>query len=107
MRKIIFAVAIAIAVSGCEEHTEAAAKITEPAARATALGLIAGGTVISSHATSDHHQPTYSFNIQRPGVSGVEKVNINALTGKFISMRHETPEEEEIEASQEPTPGRH
>jgi uncharacterized membrane protein YkoI len=102
MRKTIFAVAIAAAVTGCDGHTEVTAKITEPVARAKALSLIPGGTVISTELTSALHQPGFSFDIKRPGSARVEEVEISALTGKVIRTHHETPKEQAIEASQEP-----
>ena len=40
----------------------------------------------------------YSFDIKVPGKSGSEEVVGDAMTGKVLSVEHESPEEEAKEA---------
>src|ERR1700710_2910136 len=58
------------------------AKITLDAARATALAQVPNGTVKSEELEREHGKLIYSFDIVVPGKSGIEEVNVSAVTGK-------------------------
>ncbi len=70
------------------------AKITLDAARATALAKVPGGTVKSEELEREHGKLIYSFDIQVPGKSGVEEVNVNAINGKVVNKKHESAKSE-------------
>jgi uncharacterized membrane protein YkoI len=70
------------------------AKITLDAARATALAKVPGGTVKSEELEREHGKLIYSFDIQVPGKSGVEEVNVNAINGKVVNKKHESAKTE-------------
>lgn len=40
----------------------------------------------------------YSFDMKTAGKSGIDEVNIDAMTGKLIANQHETPKDEKAEA---------
>lgn len=70
------------------------AKITLDAARATALAQVPNGTVKSEELEREHGKLIYSFDIVVPGKSGVEEVNVNAITGKVVNKKHESAKSE-------------
>ena len=107
MRHILFTIPIVFALAGCEAHNSHETKVSESAARATALVVTKGGTVLSSRATYSHDEPSYSFAIQRPDVSGVQEVTISAMTGKWISSHHASSIEAAIDAARKPELGKH
>jgi len=77
------------------------AKITLEAARATALAKVPHGVVKSEELEKEHGQLIYSFDIQAPGKSGIEEVNVSAITGKVIHQEHEDAKAEKREAAAE------
>jgi hypothetical protein len=70
------------------------AKITLDAARATALAQVPNGAVKSEELEREHGKLIYSFEIQVPGKSGVEEVNVNAINGKVVNKKHESAKTE-------------
>ena len=76
----------------------AEAKIKETEARATALGQVKNGTVKSEELEREHGHLIYSSDIEVPGKSGIDEVNVDAMTGKVIARTHEGPKAERKEA---------
>ena len=79
----------------------AEAKIKETEARATALGQVENGTVKSEELEREHGHLIYSYDIEVPGKSGIDEVNVDAMTGKVIARTHEGPKAERKEADAE------
>jgi uncharacterized membrane protein YkoI len=77
----------------------AQAKIKETEARATALAQVKNGTVKAEELEREHGRLIYSYDIEVPGKSGVDEVNVDAMTGKVIAKTHEGPEVERKEAA--------
>jgi uncharacterized membrane protein YkoI len=69
---------------------QAQAKITGEAAKRTALGRVPGGHVESAELEKEKGHLVYSFDIVSPSKSGVEEVQVDALSGKVISHHHES-----------------
>ena len=84
-----------------QAQLQAEAKITETAARATALKEVPNGTVKSSELEREKGKLIYSFDISAPGKSGVEEVNVNAIDGTVVAKEHESAKTEKKEAAQE------
>ncbi|HEY0554796.1 MAG TPA: PepSY domain-containing protein [Thermoanaerobaculia bacterium] len=80
------------------------AKITLDAARATALAKVPNGTVRSEELEKEHGKLIYSFDIAVPGKTGIEEVNVSAVTGKVINKHHESAKDEKKEAAKEHKP---
>jgi peptidase YpeB-like protein len=78
------------------------AKISLEEARATALKRVPGGEVRSEELEREHGKLIYSFDIQVPGKSGVEEVNVSAITGKVIGKKHESARTESSEEKAKP-----
>ncbi len=77
---------------------KAEAKITEKAARATAISQVPGGTVKSGELEREGGKLLYSFDIASKGKAGIDEVQIDAITGTVLSNKHETPAMEKAEA---------
>jgi uncharacterized membrane protein YkoI len=79
----------------------AEAKIKENEARATALAQVRNGTVKSAELEREHGRLIYSYDIEVPGKSGIDEVNIDAMTGKVVAKTHEGATAERNEADAE------
>jgi len=77
------------------------AKITEAAAKATALAAVPGATVKSSELEKEKGKLIWSFDLTVAGKKGVEEVNVDAMTGKVIAKEHEDAKAEKAEAKAE------
>lgn len=73
-------------------------KITMKQARATALKA-APGKIKSEELENEKGKLIYSFDIATR--SGITEVNVDAITGKVIETKHETPAEEAKEKAKE------
>ena len=79
----------------------AEAKIDEATARATALKEVPNGVVRLSELEREMGKLIYSFDIKVPGKSGIEEVNVDAVSGAVVAHEHETPAKERSEAAKE------
>ena len=74
-------------------------RITEAVARSTALAMVKGGTVKAGELETENRRLIYSFDIAQAGRTGIEEIQISALTGKLVSRHHESPAKEAVEAA--------
>ncbi|MGI8400032.1 MAG: PepSY domain-containing protein [Gemmatimonadaceae bacterium] len=77
------------------------AKISEATARVTALKEVPNGTVKSEEIERENGKLIYSYDITVPGKSGIDEVNVNAMTGAVVAKSHEGAKAEKKEAIQE------
>ena len=77
------------------------AKISLETARATALAKVPNGEVKSEELEKEHGKLIYSFDIQVPGKSGIEEVNVDAIDGKVLGVEHESAKTERREKAKE------
>jgi uncharacterized membrane protein YkoI len=77
------------------------AKITEAAARATALKEVPTGTVKKFELERENGKLIYSYDISVAGKTGIEEVAVNAIDGTVVAHEHETPKQERSEAKKE------
>jgi uncharacterized membrane protein YkoI len=77
------------------------AKISKAIATRTALAKVPKGRVQSSEIEREKGRLIYSFDIKVPGKSGIEEVNVDAMTGAVVAHEHETPKMEKKEAATE------
>ncbi|MEO5589395.1 MAG: PepSY domain-containing protein [Gemmatimonadaceae bacterium] len=78
-----------------------AAKITMTQARATALKEVPNGRVRDGELEREDGKLIYSFDIAVKGKSGVDEVQIDAITGAVVSNKHESPRAEAAEKKME------
>ena len=76
------------------------AKISEADARKVALAR-APGQVQSEELEREHHHLIYSYDIKQAGKSGITEVQVDAKSGKIVSVQHETPAKEKQESKHE------
>lgn len=67
----------------------AAAKITLDSARMIALHAVPHGAVAAEELEREHGRLIYSFDMKVPGKSGIQEVNVNAITGVVVGVHHE------------------
>jgi hypothetical protein len=76
----------------------AEAKITLDSARAIALHEVPHGAVASEELERENGHLIYSFDVKIPGKSGIQEVNVNAISGAVLGVHHEGPATEQKEA---------
>ena len=76
------------------------AKISMEKAREIALKKVPGGKIESAELEREHGKLIYSFDI-KTSKPGVTEVNVDAINGKVISSKQETPAKEATEKKQE------
>lgn len=84
--------------SNIDPALAAQAKITLDSARVIALKKVLHGSVATEELERENGHLIYSFNVKVPGKSGIQEVNVNALTGKVLGVHHEGPAAERKEA---------
>jgi len=79
-----------------------AAKVTEAAAAATALAKVPNGAIESVELEREGGKLLYSYDIKVAGKSGIDEVQVNAVTGDIVGkVVHESPAAEKKEAADE------
>jgi uncharacterized membrane protein YkoI len=86
----------ALAKTGVDEDLSKEAKISEPEARRIALARVPG-IVRTEELEREHHRVVYSYDIERAGKPGVEEVQVDAKSGKIVSVKHESDKAEDKE----------
>jgi uncharacterized membrane protein YkoI len=79
-------------------------KVDEGTARQIAQSKVPKGAIQSAELEREHGQLQYSYDIKVPGKSGITEVNVDALTGKVLSVHQEGSAAEAKEAAQERKP---
>jgi uncharacterized membrane protein YkoI len=74
------------------------AKMTMADARAMALREVPNSTIKDGEIEREGGKLIYSFDMKVAGKTGIDEVNIDAVTGKLVSHQHETPKDEKAEA---------
>ena len=74
------------------------AKMTMADARALAQKTVPNGKIASGEIEREGGKLIYSFDMKVPGKSGIDEVNIDAMTSTLVSNQHETPKDEKAEA---------
>jgi hypothetical protein len=78
------------------------AKITAEAATASAKALLPNATVKSAEIEEEGGKLIYSFDFATAGKTGIDEINIDAMTGKQVGrIEHESPASEKKEAAQD------
>jgi uncharacterized membrane protein YkoI len=75
------------------------AKMTMADARALALRTVPNSTIQAGEIEREGGKLIYSFDMKVPRKTGIDEVNIDAMTGKLVSHQHETPKDERAEAA--------
>ena len=73
------------------------AKITCSEARKLALSKVGSGAVKDAELEEENGRLVYSIDVKRPKRSGIEEVQLDAVTGEVVSVKHEDPRAEAAE----------
>ncbi|WLI91177.1 PepSY domain-containing protein [Massilia sp. R2A-15] len=87
---LLLSIANAYAGDGTPAKVGAEAKITEQQAKAIALTRVPNGVVKSAELEREHGRLVWSFDVVRAGQGGVTEIQVDALTSKVVSTKHET-----------------
>jgi uncharacterized membrane protein YkoI len=78
------------------------AKVTETAAAVTALAKVPKGAIAAVELEREGGKLLYSYDIKVPGKSGIDEVQVNAVTGEIVGkVTHESAAAEKKEAADE------
>ncbi len=75
------------------------AKISADAATAAAQAKVSKGKIVSAEIEEENGKLIFSFDIKTEGKTGIDEVNVDAVSGKVLSVQHETPKDEADEAA--------
>jgi uncharacterized membrane protein YkoI len=110
---VVLAIATSAAAAGAQQSThkprhhanvetqgqlEKEAKITMAQARALATKTVPGAQIQAGEIEREGGKLIYSFDMKTNGKTGIDEVNIDAMTGTVIGNQHETPKAEKAEA---------
>lgn len=74
------------------------AKLPMTEARAMALRTVPHSTIQAGEIEREGGKLIYSFDMKVLGKSGIDEVNIDAISGTLVSHQHESPAAEKAEA---------
>lgn len=94
----IIALSVLVSVPAVGLAAAPAPAISNAAATHTALAAVPHGVVKSSELETEHGRLIYSYDIAVPGKTGVEEIQVDAMTGRIVSKSHEGPLKERAEA---------
>jgi len=76
------------------------AKISKPQAEKTALSKIPNGAIQSGELEREHGKLVWSFDIGTTSSKNVTEVQVDAKSGKIVSVKTETPADQAKEAAE-------
>ena len=77
------------------------ARVSLADATATAQAAVPGGRIASHELEREKGKLIYSFDIKVAGKSGIDEVNVDAMTGAMIEKVHESPAAEARESARD------
>lgn len=93
--------AVATSPQNVDPVLAAEAKISLDSARTIALHRVRHGQVAAEELEREHGRLIYSFDVKVPGKSGIQEVNVNAITGAVVGVHHESAATEAREARED------
>jgi uncharacterized membrane protein YkoI len=87
-----------------QAQLQQAAKISLADATATAQAAVPSGKIASHEIEREKGKLIYSFEIKTAGKSGIDEVNVDAITGAMIEKVHESPADEAKEKAADRKP---
>jgi hypothetical protein len=88
-----------IGAASSDEQLAKEAKITRSDAEHIALSKVPNGRVSSGELEREHGTLIWSFDIAKPGTRNINEVQVDAKTGKIVSVKTETPKDQAEEAA--------
>ncbi len=84
-----------------EKQLAAEAKITRIAAEHIALSKVPNGRVANAELEREHGKLIWSFDIAQNGTRDIKEIQVDAKSGKVVSVETETPKDQAKEAAQD------
>ena len=98
-----------LTLTGCatdkESRLEAQARITKADAEKTALARVPNGTVKECELEKENGKLVWSFDIATPDSKDITEVQVDAITGKIVSVEKESPADQEKEKQEKDKKG--
>jgi uncharacterized membrane protein YkoI len=91
----------ALAAEPSQAELLARAKVTQEQATRTALARVPNGHVESAELESEHGKLVWSFDLAQKGKRGTTEIQVDAISGKIVSVKQESAAEEASEARKE------
>lgn len=98
-------IALALILSATALHAQAKpslaaqARVSRDSAQKLALAQVPGGRIVEGELEREKGKLIWSFDIRTQGKSGIDEVQIDAVSGALVSNVHETPRQERAEAA--------
>jgi Peptidase propeptide and YPEB domain len=96
---ISFGLILGLAIATTSGAGEVQAQITQKEATKIALAKVPSGKVKSAEIEKEHGKLIWSFDITTPKSKNVTEVQVDAKTGKIVSIQVETPKDQAKEAA--------
>lgn len=77
------------------------ARVLQDQAQATALARVRGGDIRSAELEREHGKLVWSFDIAQPHAASITEVQVDAISGKVVSVKRESASQEAAEAKAE------
>jgi hypothetical protein len=90
-----------VAIKAEKPEYRSQAKITSQVAVESALARVSGGQIHEGELEKEHGRLVYSFDVLVPNRKGVEEVQVDARSGKVVSVKHESAAAEAKEHASE------
>lgn len=100
---IVACLVTGLLAAGCatESAMLAKAKISKADAEKTAMAKVPNGTIKESELEDEDGKLVWSFDFATPGSKDITEIQIDAMTGAFIKMENESPEDQEKEKAED------
>ena len=89
----------ALLAASSENELMKEAKVSKSQAEKTALGKVPHGVIKSEELEREHGKLVWSFDIATSGTKNITEVQVDAKTGKIVSILVETPKDQAKEAA--------
>jgi hypothetical protein len=91
----------ALAAEPSQAQLLAQAKVSQEQAARTALARVPNAKVHTAELEREHGRLVWSFDLAQNGQSAVTEIQVDAITGKIVSVKKESAAEEASEARKE------
>ena len=94
---VIIGLPLPTAAAESQTELQGHAKITQAQAEQTALARVPDGKIQSAELEREDGKLVWSFDLARPGTKDITEVQVDAMSGKIVSVENETPKQQEQE----------
>lgn len=88
-----------LAAGETDAQLQAEAKISKADAEATALAKVPNGKMKAAELEKEHGKLIWSFDIAMPHSKNIAEVQVDAKSGKIVSVQTETPQDQAKETA--------